>query len=405
MAIKCRKCNKTIGRADDYINCRKECGANYHLACVNLNKLAVASLKETGLLQTWGCGFCSPFSLKNPGDVSCPSLIDSEALQKLPDFLKEVFTEFSRVVSESFNKLNQQVADLKHENFLLREEIRTVIQQYPNRDAQIPKEPAVSYAATLKSTSALVVKPKNAAQTTTQTKSDLITTFNPENTDELGIARVKSIRNGGVLLNCRNPDELKKLVQNKKLDEKYDIHDVKTPLPRIRISGISDDIAEEMIVPFLLKQNKHIFSETTQCTLLKYAPIKNRQKTFQVILQVDISSYKNALNFGHCLIGLDSCNIYDAVDVIRCYRCNGFNHSVRNCKKNVSCPRCSAVHELKDCKATEEQLQCINCSTIQARDNLGIAEISHACWDYEHCIFYKSLIKKLKTDVFGLSES
>ena len=153
-----------------------------------------------------------------------------------------------------------------------------------------------------------------------------------------------------------------------------------------------------------MKQNKHIFSDNSQCTLLKYLPIKRRRNLHQIILQVDISSYKKALNLGHCLIGLDGCNIYDAVDVLRCYKCNGFNHSVKTCKKTLSCPKCSKEHELKECKAQNDQWKCINCSSIQARDNLNTEQISHASWDYENCCFYKNLIRKLKSEVFGLSD-
>ena len=54
MAIKCRKCNRNIGKIDDYINCCKDCEANYHIVCVNLNKAAWNSMKETGLLNSWG---------------------------------------------------------------------------------------------------------------------------------------------------------------------------------------------------------------------------------------------------------------------------------------------------------------------------------------------------------------
>ncbi|KAJ3646789.1 hypothetical protein Zmor_024361 [Zophobas morio] len=404
MAIKCRKCNKTIGRAEDYISCRKECAANYHLPCVNLTKSAVTSLKDTGSILTWGCGFRSPLSLNNSADP----LLDSGALQKLPDFLKEVFAEFSRTVNENFKKLNEQVAGLKHENSLRREEISRVLQQHLDCNLQISKNNnnnlAISYATTLKNTSAVVIKPKNTTQTTMQTKSDIVTSFNLENTDKLGIAKVKSIKNGGVLLQCHDPGEFKRLVQNNKLEEKYDIHDVKTPLPRIRISGISDGINEEMIVPLLLKQNKHIFSVSSQCVLVKLLPVKNHPKIFQVILQVDVTSYRNALSLGHCLIGLDGCNIYDAVDVIRCYRCNGYNHSVKTCKKSISCPRCSEAHVLQDCQATSEQLKCVNCTSIKSKDNLSIEETSHACWDYGHCVFYKNLIKKVKSDLFGISD-
>ena len=104
--------------------------------------------------------------------------------------------------------------------------------------------------------------------------------------------------------------------------------------------GKSKDITEQTAISYLLKQNKHILAESAQCTLLKFAPIKNRQDYFQAVLQVDIISYKNTLKCGHCLIGLDSRNIYDVVDIIRYCKCNGFNHSSITWKKSFSCPRC-----------------------------------------------------------------
>ena len=68
MAMKCRKCNKYIGRNHDYINCRKECNACYHIACVNLNKADFKALKDTDLLKTGECGLFNLFSI--PADNS-----------------------------------------------------------------------------------------------------------------------------------------------------------------------------------------------------------------------------------------------------------------------------------------------------------------------------------------------
>ncbi|KAJ3661860.1 hypothetical protein Zmor_006239 [Zophobas morio] len=122
MAIKCRKCDKYIHRNEEYINFRKECGANYHLQCVNLNLSAYVSMKETDLVKLWGCGLCSPYSFA-PTKNATTSLLSSSAaavlndavLNKLPDSLRDVFVDFTRTDLTQVNTLlreglNQQIA-------------------------------------------------------------------------------------------------------------------------------------------------------------------------------------------------------------------------------------------------------------------------------------------------------
>ncbi|KAJ3666501.1 hypothetical protein Zmor_001940 [Zophobas morio] len=409
MAIRCKKYNKNIGWNDEYINCRQTCGANYHISCVNLSKSALSSLKESRLINEWSCGLCSTSSLtvddcqKNELTASIPSSVTSDSLNILPDTLATIFNDFSSAVNKNFFILSQQITDLKNENTKLREEISKLTAKLHVEVPQVVNDTvkSPSYSDTLKNTTAVVIRPKDVTQTIAKTKSDIISNIQPDS--EPGIIKVKFIKNGGIVLNYEHPSELKKLSQLKDLSDKYEISDLKTPKPKLRISGISSDIDEQQIIPFLIKQNKHIFSESSQCKILKYFPIKNRNNYFQVILEVNISTYKNALLYGHCLIGLDGCNIYDAIDVIRCFNCNGLNHSLKTCKKKISCPRCSGPHRVNDCHATNEQLRCINCVSIQIKDNLSDEDISHACWDINNCFFYKRTIEKIKLDVFGIS--
>jgi hypothetical protein len=121
------------------------------------------------------------------------------------------------------------------------------------------------------------------------------------------------------------------------------------------------------------------------------------------VLEVDILTYNMALKSGHCMIGLDGCTIYDALDVTRCYRCNGYNHSIKNCKNQVSCPRCAGKHEIKECKATDDMLKCVNCLTHNTmnREETDSEEVAHAAWDHDRCPCYKRNVQKLKDDIFG----
>ena len=164
----------------------------------------------------------------------------------------------------------------------------------------------------------------------------------------------------------------------------YVIRNLKTPLPRLRISGISEEICENDVAAFLTMQNKHIFTSPSECKLLKYSPLKNKSDRFQIIVQVDLKTYSNA---GHCLIGLDGCNLYDTLEVLRCYNCNGFNHGKKYYKNNLTCPRCGANHEVS--KFQSEKLQCSNCCNIQEKNNVT-EDVAHATWDYNKCFFFQT---------------
>jgi hypothetical protein len=105
MAVKCRKCNKCIGKNDEYLSCRREsCNGSYHVACVGVTKSMLATMKKSGEVKTWSCGFCTPVSEHDGDDgdkratILPPLLIDVN-LNNLPDRLKDVLSDFSKQIS------------------------------------------------------------------------------------------------------------------------------------------------------------------------------------------------------------------------------------------------------------------------------------------------------------------
>jgi hypothetical protein len=240
--------------------------------------------------------------------------------------------------------------------------------------------------------------PKESSQAVSKTKSDIINKIDPSKSN-VDISGVRSTKNGGLILKCHDPSEFKKFALDNKLVDSYEIKDLKTISPRLRISGVSSDLGKEHIISFLVKQNSSVFSNPSQLKILKYFPTKKKPDVFQFILQVDVNTYIKALNSKHCLIGLDNCYIFDAIDVIRCYRCNGYHHSHTFCKRNLSCPRCGESHEVKECKSTV--LRCINCVSLNSKTNLTSVNAAHACWDTNECQYYLNLIANIKKDLFG----
>jgi hypothetical protein len=271
-----------------------------------------------------------------------------------------------------FNSLNGQLADLRKENSLLRTEIQKLTDKLSqkellqNKSQDLPLSNVLSYADTIKRCASVVVMPKESSQAVSKTKSDIINKIDPSKSN-VDISGVRSTKNGGLILKCHDPSEFKKFALDNKLLDSYEIKDLKTISPRLRISGVSSDLGKEHIISFLVKQNSSVFSNPSQLKILKYFPTKKKPDVFQFILQVDVNTYIKALNSKHCLIGLDNCYIFDAIDVIPCYRCNGYHHSHTFCKRNLSCPRCGESHEVKECKSTV--LRCINCVSLNGRSN------------------------------------
>ena len=107
------------------------------------------------------------------------------------------------------------------------------------------------------------------------------------------------------------------------------------------------------------KQNEIIFGEDSDIKLLKLNATKKKNKIYQALFEVDLPTYKRALNVGHCLIGLDGCTIYDSVEVTRCFNCNKYGHSSRGCKNKTCCPKCAGEHNVAECKT--DDLKCSNC--------------------------------------------
>ncbi|KAI4457760.1 proprotein convertase subtilisin/kexin-related [Holotrichia oblita] len=67
-------------------------------------------------------------------------------------------------------------------------------------------------------------------------------------------------------------------------------------------------------------------------------------------------------------IGWDVCKVFDGIAVTSC----GYNHKATVCKKETRCPRCAGSHSIRECKATESNLKCINCEEADPQASVDI---------------------------------
>ena len=85
-------------------------------------------------------------------------------------------------------------------------------------------------------------------QSNAATKSDLLQSVNPV-TSSINLAKIKHIRDGGILVSCSSKDAAEKFSKEAKvkLADKYSITEAKTLNPRIRVAGMSEHHDEDTL--------------------------------------------------------------------------------------------------------------------------------------------------------------
>lgn len=250
---------------------------------------------------------------------------------------------------------------------------------------------------------AVIIKPKNSSQSSATTKVDILQHVDPSQ-NNIQLSRVKNCRDGGVLISCNNSEgnEKFKTLVNEKLLNSYDIKEVSGVRPRLRIVGMTQHYTEDTLLSLLPRYNPNIFPEDSLLRILKVMPTKKNENIFQAIIEVDKHAYARLVDVGHLFIGYDSCTIYDAIQIYRCFKCNEFHHSANKCRNNLSCPLCGENHDLKGC--TSQLRKCSNCCKLKLRSNntsdVNIT-VDHAVWEKEKCFAYRGVVDQFKRDLLS----
>jgi hypothetical protein len=411
---KCGKCNRSISRHDDYLSCSSTCKLDYHVNCCGIDDDELNMLKSAGKAKNWKCNWCastSPTQNKvNPlGNSGSSGSRHQSSVQpdSADDFLKKLGVEIMDIVRSCVNKqmvvLKTEIDTLKDHNVLLQHEVKRLSSLLDGTSLKDEGKANVTYSQVLaqnkepQNQQTFVIKPKNKNQDKSQTINDILSGVDILNQD-FHFSKVKQIKDGGILVGCDSNDFKKIAVE--KLSEKYDIHEPRKLLPRICIVGISDIIPEDSVISYITTKNPDIFDTNSVCKLLNFSALKKNDKVFRAVLQVDLMTYRKALSRSHLIVDLDTCKIFDAVELTRCYRCCGYGHTSRSCNNALACSKCGEKHNTKECQS--EILRCINCTNLNSRQK-GDIDTRHFVWESGKCVSYQELLTKAKRDVFGIS--
>lgn len=267
---------------------------------------------------------------------------------------------------------------------------------------------APSFARVAASRSSVVIKPKDVKQSNAATKAELLQQINPV-ASGVSISRVKHIRDGGLVIGCPSGESASKLrdMASEKLASKYVVRETKPVHPRIKIVGMTEEHESGSLLSFLSTQNPSVFPAVSELEVVSFGSVKRRNvqdgsrrgRLFQSVIKVSSETYKRALSVGQVFVGYDCCSVYDAVDVLRCYNCSGFNHTATACKSKRACPKCAGDHLIADCLSVT--FKCVNCQNFSGGSPNAASDFAHAAWD-RRCKIYQHRLKSYKLDVLGL---
>lgn len=364
--VNCNVCQSVISRTRPAVSC-EVCKKQVHAVCIPSSNKSIdilAALNDVPGLS-WKCNECrGNFIAVNQADIN--AVLENK-------------------VEEAISRINKQVISLKLDV------IRAV------KETTSLETPKYSDVLKNKTHPAVIIRPKNISQSVAQTKAEILQNVNPSQS-LVQLAKVRNIKDGGLVVGCKTKDEnerFKKLVEDK-LSDKYEIKEVTGINPRVRIVGLSARYENEELRDHIMKCNSDLLLPGAECKIIKVFPTRKNDSIFQAVIQFDRISYEAIVKAGRCFIGYDSCSVFEAVEVYRCYKCNDFNHSSKSCQKSISCPLCGGDHEVKNCKSPIRK--CSNCMRLAAADNT--ISVDHAVWEREKCSTYTKALNKLKSDLF-----
>nr|CAI5855168.1 unnamed protein product [Callosobruchus analis] len=187
---------------------------------------------------------------------------------------------------------------------------------------------------------------------------DIKCSVNPGSSN-ICVNSTRKIRNG-VAVHCKDDASLAALKNglNDKLSLKYAISEAKKFNPRLIVKNVKVDgmNGPDDIISDIVKLNN---LDDTQKSQIKFVTKLKYKSNTDVVLEVSPQLRKTILQKESLFIGWKRSPVSDHLRILKCLKCCSFGHLENDCKSDLTCPRCTRKHKLRECKS--EALQCINC--------------------------------------------
>lgn len=243
----------------------------------------------------------------------------------------------------------------------------------------------------------LIIKPKTV-QEVDNTKEDMYKLLE-RNGMKIGINKLRSAKDGAIRVRCRSKDETELLAMkiNSEPEDKYGVEVEKLQKPKLKIVKIERKFGYEELKTKIIEQNfENDQSIDLQVQYIQY--IQNRN-TYTAFIEVSAETYLKIMTRRKLYIGLQRYNVYNDLNMKRCWKCAAYGHSGKNCgSEKFFCQECAGEHETVKCP-NKNIHKCINCLEANEKYKTNRA-VNHSAQEVENCDTYKDRKKFLisKTD-------
>lgn len=144
----------------------------------------------------------------------------------------------------------------------------------------------------------------------------------------------------------------------------------------------------------MIQRNKSVMGEAIQI-VHRYKNNNTRNPTFTAVVEVTPKCFRQIMDGGRLFIKWESCRVVEDINVMRCFKCCGYNHKATDCKNNIKCVRCAGDHDVKSCKANE--MKCVNCASAVEKFNANLT-VNHTASD-KNCTIYRNKLEVMRRKV------
>lgn len=421
--VSCRQCRKDI--KTEIHRCVR-CDKVFHPSCVKIHKV----YNEVNELVPCD-GKLEKYSVRGDGEepnykerstaMSAMRVVTEDKIDIVYRMVKEIKNEIvgkevlknviTEAIDEEMDRIRKEIQHWKCEELgamigeAVKMEINKIMLNIPILNDGKAVRKSYSETAREDKESILIIKPmKNEEVNSSEdTKRDIKKKIDVSKLG-VGITKMKKVTRGAVVVGCENKSqaEILKNKVNKELGEKYVIQAPMKKKLKIKIFDVEQEDSEnEPELWEKITEQNGFRKGSVHGKILHVAKNGRRNGKNQgmtVIAEVDEETHKNLLGEEKLKIGWNMCRVQNYIGLLRCFKCCGFYHFAKDCKKEVACGKCAGKHATKECESKIKK--CINCEEKIKNFKIKNLDSSHSAFDGD-CQCYKREWNKLKDKING----
>lgn len=435
----CRQCRKEV---KNEIHRCIPCEKYFHPGCVKLHKVYNSKNEyvpctgkfEIIRLKADSQGSVQSGNMERKGgdadivDISTESACGGvQEILKILNMQRQEIEKLKKIIEEKSireEKLIRETIQIQVREEMTRErskmegiinELRTVLEalkddrkkfvegmpKVERRNQKEDKKKSYSEAVIKKNESVIIVKPaeESKASTSEITKQEIKNKVNVAKLG-VGITKMRKATRGAVVIGCENKTQAE-ILMNKVSTDLGDKYIVKAPQiknVKIRIYNIDKEDCEEEQELWKKVEEQNGYMKDSIHAKIMHKSVNEKSRSVTVIAVVDLKTRDLLLKEDKLKIGWNICKVQSYIGILRCFKCCGYYHFAKECKKEEACGKCAGKHANKECKS--EVRKCVICE--EKKKNFGIKNLdtSHSAFD-AGCPFFKREMEKQISRISG----